>query len=181
MRISIWTPYPTIWHARFRFPQQAIAQAGGSLRTGKQALEQGTKIKAGAASDDGQLVAGGNSCDGGARSARVVPSGVEGIRRNDIEQVMRHLLPLLSRGLSGSDFQTLVDRHGIATDDLSVEVLRQGNGEGGFATPGRAQNDNQQWALGFYQTLHQPGGKRLCAEERPKPTSKRRTATTNRP
>ncbi len=30
---------------------------------------------------------------------------------------------------------------------------------------GRAQNDNQQWQLGLYQTLHQPGGKRLCAEE----------------
>ena len=38
---------------RFRFPQQAIAEVRRSLRTGKEALEQRTKIKAGATGDNG--------------------------------------------------------------------------------------------------------------------------------
>ena len=72
----------------FRFLEQAIAQAGGALRTGKQALKQGTKIEACAAGDDREPGPAGNVCDDGAGGARVVPGGLEGVRRNHIQQVV---------------------------------------------------------------------------------------------
>jgi hypothetical protein len=95
---------------------------------------------------------------------------------------MRYQLPLLRRRLGGADLQAAVNGHGVTADDLTVEAPAERDGERGFAATGRAQDDDKKrLRCLLYQTLHHPGGKRSCKEERPKPVSRRMTATTNRP
>ncbi len=53
---------------RFRLAEQAIAQGRRPLRSGKQALQQSTKVKAGASGNDGQPASAGDGGDGGACS-----------------------------------------------------------------------------------------------------------------
>src|ERR1700748_629813 len=127
-----------------RFSRQALTKVSGPLGTGKEALEQGAKIEAGAPGNDGQFAPGADGRDDDTRGAGVVAGGVEGIRGDNIEQVMRYLPPLRGGGLGRTDLQTLIDRDRIATDNLSVELLRQGNGERGFATSSRTQDHDQQ-------------------------------------
>jgi hypothetical protein len=93
---------------------------------------------------------------------------------------MRNQPTLLLRRLGGPDLQAAVDRYRIATDNLTVELPPESDGEWGFSTPCGTQDDHQQrqWA---YQIRHQPGGNRSCTDDRPKPASKSRTATSNRP
>ena len=108
---------------------QTLAEDRRPLRAGRQALQQGAKVEAGAAADDGQPAPARDGGDGGTSGPRIVSRGVEGVRGDDVEEVVRNLPSLLGRRLGGPDLQTAVHGYRIATDNLAVELLPEGDRE----------------------------------------------------
>ena len=61
----------------------------------------------------------------GTSQAGVISSGKLLRGRGYINEVMRDTLAIGKRWLGGTDLKLTIDRHGIATDNLALEALRQ--------------------------------------------------------
>src|SRR5579872_2129968 len=125
----------------------AVAQASpdvlGTLRSGKEAVEQGAQIEPCSASHDGKAMARNDLGNGLAGEARVVPRGAKLARRQHIDEVMRDLATLSGRRLGGADFHRPVNGDRVATDDLSAEVPAQGERQGCLTAAGGPKQDNE--------------------------------------
>jgi hypothetical protein len=122
---------------------EAVAEAFGALRTGEEAVEEGAQIEAGAAGNDGEVAAGGDVGEGLAGEAAVVAGSAEMVRREDVEEVVGDLAPLLRRGFGGADLHIAIDGDGVAADNLSVEAAGEGEREGRFAAAGWAEQSDE--------------------------------------
>jgi hypothetical protein len=122
---------------------EAFASAGFLGRGGKEAVDEGSQIEAGAAGDDGQVAASGNSSEGFAGLSAVVSGSAGLIGRSDVDHVVLDEGSLFVRGLGGANLHLAVDGYGVAADDLAVERFGEANGEGGLAAGGRADEDDE--------------------------------------
>ncbi len=110
---------------------------------GKEAVDEGAKVEAGASGDDGKMTALRDAAQGFARLAAVVSRGARFIGPGDVDHVVLDEGALFVRGLGGADLHLAVDGYGVAADDLAVELLGEADGEGCFAAGGRAVEDDQ--------------------------------------
>ena len=136
---------------------EAVAErllAGGAI---KEAHGECAKVEAGAAGDDGQLVAGGDGCEGSAGQAGVVAGGEGGAGIADVDEVVGELGLLSRGGLGGAEVHPAIDGHRVATDDFALEELAEGEREGGFPAAGGAHDEDGErlgGAGGYHR--HQP-------------------------
>ena len=97
------------------------------------AIQKTLDIEPGAAHEDGQMSSAGDlmlQCSGQRGEIR----HAEGLfRGEDVHAVVRDAAGLLRGDLSGAHIQTFVDLHGVGTDDLAGELLRQRNAQRGLA------------------------------------------------
>src|SRR5579863_9962562 len=125
----------------------ALAQASpdvlGTLRSGKEAVEQGAQIESRSASHDGKAMAGDDLGNGRAREARIVPRGAKLAWRQHIDEVMRDFATLSGRRLGGADFHRAVNGDRVATDDLSAEVPGQNERQGCLTAAGGPKQDDE--------------------------------------
>src|SRR6185503_11069454 len=101
--------------------RKAATQIFISRRTGKKRAAQGPKIKAGAACKNRQIVALFdlvNLCGG---FSRPITGCVIDMRRNEVDQVMRHSTAFVRWNFCGSNLNPLVYLDRITIDDFAVE------------------------------------------------------------
>ena len=112
-------------------------------RRGEEAVDEGAQVEAGAAGDDGQVAAFGDSGEGFAGLAAVVAGGAGFVGPCDVDHVVLDEGALFVGRLGGADLHLAVDGDGVAADDLAVELLGEAEGEGGFAAGGGADEDDE--------------------------------------
>ena len=136
---------------------EAFALTGLWRRGGKEAVDEGAEVEASASGDDGKVAAFGDTCEGFAGEAAVVPCGAGLVGPRDVDHVVRDEGALFVRGFGGADLHLAIDGDRVTADDLAVEVLSEMNGEGSFAAGGGPDEDDE-WMFGrFYHRRHQPG------------------------
>ena len=94
--------------------------AGG--RRGE-AVQQGAKIEACAAGDDGELVAIADLGERGAGEAGVVAGGGGLVRVEQVEAVVGDAGAVGGRGFGGADVHAAIDRNRVAGEDFAVKPL----------------------------------------------------------
>ena len=105
--------------AKYSSLAELFAQKLVAWRRREESIEQCAKIEAGAASDDGEMVALTYAVDGLAREAAVVSGGAGSVWRKNVDEVMGDAGALGQRGLGGADLHAAIDGDRIATDDLA--------------------------------------------------------------
>ena len=150
-----------------------------ALRGGEQTIQQRAQIQAGAATYDRQAAALRDAGDGFAGQAAVVARGAGLVRIGDVDEVVRHALALVQRGLGGADLHAAIDGDGVATDDLAGELLCQRQRECGLAAGRRTGDDDQRREI--YQRRHQPTVKTRCTPARRIAKTMAATASNSRP
>jgi hypothetical protein len=116
-------------------------------RAAEEAAEECFQIQRRAA-DKEDLAATGDDLIGGCRGGFEVLSYAEILRRvENVDQMMRDALLLLSGWLRSADVHTTIQSHGIERDDFGADLLRQLNADCRFAArrwagdkPGVADN-----------------------------------------
>ena len=122
---------------------EAFALAGLLRGCGKEAVDEGAQVETGAAGDDGQVAAFGNSGEGFAGLAAVVSGGAGLVGPGDVDHVVLDEGALFVRGLGGADLHLAIDGDGVAADDLTVELFGEAESEGGLAAGGGADEDDE--------------------------------------
>jgi hypothetical protein len=137
---------------------QTRAQLFIGRRTRKERLSQRTQVKARAAHEDRETTASLNLNE--FRQRRFSPSARRevDVRRNEVEQMMRHAASLCQRHFRRRDLDLLIDLYGVAVDDLAIEAQRQFDAE--FAFTGSCwsrDSDNRRLCSG---EIHEAENKR---------------------
>jgi hypothetical protein len=124
---------------------EAFTEFLRSLRPGEEAVEKSAEVEAGAAGDDGEMLAGGDFCESLTSEAAVIACGTEVVGGQNINEVVRSEGAFGEGGLGGAEFHAAIDGDGIAIDDFAVEALREREGESSLATAGRPEQGDEEW------------------------------------
>ena len=88
---------------------EALALAGLDGRRGEEAVDEGSEVESGAAGDDGEVAARGDSGDGFAGQAAVVAGGAELVGVNDVDEVVGDHGALLRGWLGCANLHLAID------------------------------------------------------------------------
>ena len=154
---------------------EALAEGGSDGWRGKETVEQGAEIEAGAADEERQAAAGGDAVDGLAGVAGPVAGGEGLVGIDEIEAVVGDEGAVFEGGFGGADLHAAEDADGVAGEDFGGEALGEAEGEVGLAGGGGAGEDDEGWVgrggsgrgvvvgwrglLRGYHRRHQPGVK----------------------
>jgi hypothetical protein len=109
-----------------------------------QLVEDGAHVAARAADQERHDACGAQPVDLGAGHPRVLGHRRRLAHVPEVEQVVRHAVPLAGVGLGGADVHAAVQLHRVGVDHLAAEPVRQGDSEGGLAGGGGAhQRDHR--------------------------------------
>ena len=125
---------------------EAFALAGLFGGSGEETVDECAQVEAGASGDYGQAAAFGDTGEGFAGLTAVVACGAGLVGPGDVDHVVLDEGALFSGGLRGTDLHLAVDGHGVAADDLAVELFGQAEGERGLAAGGGADEDDERFA-----------------------------------
>src|SRR5271170_8008552 len=110
-------------------PTETLALTGLFGRRGEKAVDEGAEVEAGAAGNDGQVAARGDTGKGLAGLTAVVACGAGFVRPGDVDHVVLDESALLVRWLRGADLHLAVDGYGVAADDFAVELFGEAESE----------------------------------------------------
>ena len=113
--------------------------AGGA---GKESFGEGAEVEAGSAGDDGEAAAGGDLARGRRGQPAVVAGGEGLIGVGNVDEVVRQAGAFVRGGLGGAEVHAAIDGDRVATDDFAGEALGEGEGKGGFAAAGGAEQED---------------------------------------
>ena len=100
---------------------ETFALAGLLGWGGEEPFDERAQIKAGAASDDGQVASVGNSSEDFTSLTAVVPRGAGFIWPDDVDHVVPDEGAFFERGLGCADFHLAINGYGVTADDLAME------------------------------------------------------------
>lgn len=125
----------------------SFAEAGSKFGVGggaiEEAVEQGHEVERSSGDGEDRASAGGDVGDGGVGSGHEA-GDAEGFGwLGDVDEVVRDALPLGGRWLGGADVHSPIDLHGVDAEDLGIEAFGEGQGEGGLADGGAAEEQVQ--------------------------------------
>ena len=111
------------------------------MRCFKKWISERSQIKSGAANKNRNIAAIFDLADFAVRVLCPIGGRVIHIRRNIINQMMRHTALFFVAWFGGRDFDSLIDLHGIAIYYFSVsEPKRERDADLGFARSGRSDD-----------------------------------------
>ena len=111
------------------FPQTVRRFLSGKADTIQKTLD----IEPGAAHEDGQMSSAGDLTFQRPGQRGEIRHAEQFIGLQDIHPMVRNAASLLGGHLGGAHIKTLVDLHRIGADDLTAELLGQGNAQRGLA------------------------------------------------
>ena len=142
---------------RIETPQQAVQRAGAlrltagkavaqgliAGRAGEQAIEKRPEVEARASRHNRQSPSFRDSGNRIASQAGILPGSKDGVRVQDIDQMVWYpAAPGLGK-LGGTDIEPPVDLERVAVDDFTLKRLRQYQCQLAFSRSGRTGNRNQ--------------------------------------
>jgi hypothetical protein len=126
---------------------EAFAVAGLSGGCGEEAVDEGPEVKACATGDDRDTASAGDAGEGLAGLSAIVARGAGFVGPSYVYHVVLDEGALGMRGLGCADLHFAVDRHGVATDDFTVELLGEVQRKSSFSAGGGACEDDE-WFVG---------------------------------
>ena len=117
---------------------EAAAEVPVGLRAIEETFGDGFEVEGGASDEERDAVSGADIVDGRPGETSIEADAGMLVGVEDVDEVMGDEGALPGGRFGGGNIHTAVDSHGVKGYDLSMEMLREGDGDGGFADGGRS-------------------------------------------